>query len=593
MKRLTVRFGFAALLSCSAVPAYDVAETGSARIQINNTVSIASFGPFNLANFRAAANYLCTHPNTELYFPPGTYNITETVDFPTYLSGASAHSVTFNGCSNVVVAGTRATIVVNGNFTKNLAQGSSNAADTYAITPFYFVNSHDFVVRDLEIYGQVDLMTVTAMRPPPTIIEGAESAFELDQVQDFSLIGLNIHHMAADGISFGSSAARGVVDGTTISYCDRNLITFGYGVRDIAVTNTSLIHPGETQSNAFYAYPAHAPRAAVDIEPECVALGLPNNGTRLCGAPNYTNFTGNLLFDHVTVVTNNTQGIAGTSADASANVTIQNSTFTSVASLVNGAPPYPAAMFRFYLPGVVVKNSTIDLSYDTPEACFQGLADQRDFGSGSSSGVMRSYLADLANDAWIAQHPMYTEQRPLVSTTFLNNTIKGKRTLLTCSVGIGDLQVLQNHFIGQQDSTINNDTPWKNNMYGNFVGTAPSGANYAPHLKISGNWFEVPNSAPPTGQMVLSGNLNTVFSYYLVNELSGNKYSSDRQQIGSMAFVAAYQKLGFAPTVIGDHFPDNSGIVASDYALYPYPLTTCTINNVDCFAGFTKTLNYP
>jgi Pectate lyase superfamily protein/Right handed beta helix region len=341
---------------------------------------------FNVKNFGAVGdgktdNYVAIHKaikaiNSEqggtLIFPKGVYYIAK------YHSQDpnkdTIQDFIFKNCKNLTIEGNQSTLIVNGNFRRNLDFAPTNESFSRTVIPFYIENCSHVIIRNFELAGGVQNMTRDSLVKEG----GGDGIFIGANSRDITLKNIFAHHFQRDGILLHDIGDNICLINIKSYNNARQGLTIGGG-HNIKCRNSDFSYTGHTDGK----YAPHAPIAGVDIE-EVVSLS-------------------DVLFDKCRFTKNLGFQIVATGSKDSKNITVQNSYIED-----NNAG------YGHYLNGVglfvhnsVLKNSTI---YGMTVL---GIADTR---------------ADSTNLFTLKNNKIYSGNTALLSQTFPRQAIIDNNT---------------------------------------------------------------------------------------------------------------------------------------------------------------------
>lgn len=449
---------------------------------------------------QAAADWLCATRGATLVYPPGTYRVGRLLDAEQHVGSLRDYSVAYVGCRDVTIRGYGARIVVEGAFTKSIAEeidgfGVPAAfADRFATIPFLFEGSAGFVLEGFEIDGNADQTRVS--HPGYLYVEGHEHGISTGNCRNYELRDLHVHHMLADGILIGTGTLDEdvTIRRVVVEHNARNAISL-VQAREVWIVDSALRSAGDVEGGPG-GYPLHSPARGIAMEADC-HIETATWGQPEWRCPGFA-ISGNFLFERLEITGNLGGGVSAAHGDRTANVTIRD-------SLIANPPGAGGQAVTLGVPGGVIEGSTLELERGTIEACFAA-SDPAAYGS----QALASGIDVLLRSTGLVSSRITRETRPIVSTDVRYNQIRGRGALLGCRAGIPALTIRNNDLIGQQDETAA-ELPEYTGLFG-VLGIYDRGNYLTPgveqaNTQLLDNTIFVPATAPRNawGEILLYG----------------------------------------------------------------------------------------
>ena len=278
-----------------------------------------------------------------VYFPAGTYYIDRFVRENGVGANTNRHVKYANASNFSLIGCTGAIISIKGDFkvTNDTTLGTKSwYTYTQQLDPFVMESSSNFRVSGFEINGNVDKMTRDTPADGKGIAEPDSFGMLTSAASNYEVSHMKIHHFSSDGILVGADRKAddgGLFDDIEVYNNARQGVSVIQAI-NLKFTNSTFRDTGYTQG----AYPAHAPSAGVDIEPNWT----PANGASAK--------TGNIVFEHCHFKNNRaSQFVTAGNGATVENVRISHSEIIGKA----GGFPYVIIMS---VPGGIIENSYID-----------------------------------------------------------------------------------------------------------------------------------------------------------------------------------------------------------------------------------------
>lgn len=180
----------------------------------------------------------------KIVFPKGNYFINQYHDGTNNLD-----DLVLENLSYLQVKGNQSVITLKGNFIRSKKQISN-------IIPISITNSRNILIQDLEIDGNVDLMS-----RKDDISEYGGHLIKLVKVEDVNLKNLNLHHAQTDGLYITGMSSNLRAEKVTATNNARQ------GMSIIELKNSTFIDCQFSNTGITGRYGRHKPSAGVDIEP--------------------------------------------------------------------------------------------------------------------------------------------------------------------------------------------------------------------------------------------------------------------------------------------------------------------------------------
>jgi len=277
-----------------------------------------------------------------VYFPKGTYYVNRYA--VTGGAGANANqNIRLLNAGNFSLIGCTGSVVSfkgDFNMTNDYNRGGSWTSYQHQLG-FEIRDSSHFRISGLELNGNVDKMSRPRSPNGNPLDETPSHGIQTNASSDYELSHLKIHHFACDGLFIGG-VFKADLNGLIHDVDSYNNARQGMSImqaRNFRITNSSFRNTGLTGG----AYPAHAPSAGVDIEPD----GTPADGV--------TARTGEMVFDSCRFLNNKgSQFVGGDNGRNTENVIIRNS---EIVGRAGNSHPYVIILSA---PGAVIENNRID-----------------------------------------------------------------------------------------------------------------------------------------------------------------------------------------------------------------------------------------
>ena len=240
------------------------------------------------AALKSVADKINKDGGGEIFFPKGNYYIGQY-----HLEGNKVEDIVFNNCKGIVIKGKDAIITVNGNFHRKADILKKYSYSSYsAIMPFSFNNCSNIEIDNLEVNGNVNMMT-----RDEDVKESGGFLLHFISCRNVTLKDLFVHHAQTDGI---------YINGDCFNFSATNVISSNNARQGMSIIrldtgtfkNCTFKNTGFTGGD----YGFHAPGAGVDIEPTATKSGVHN--IRFIGCNFESNYGSQLVIGKPTLTTN-------------------------------------------------------------------------------------------------------------------------------------------------------------------------------------------------------------------------------------------------------------------------------------------------
>lgn len=220
----------------------------------------------NYAAFYKAAATISKAGGGKLVIPKGTYYINSYK----VTGGDKKNGITdiiFKNCKGLIIEGKNSVIRINGKFTRNNNYQIPGLPYQYAynntVCPFKLTNCKDVLIKDLELYGEVN-----KMKKDKLVVEGECYGIFIadDEPGDTSsrvvIENVAAHHFAADGFQIKSNGSN-----ITIRKC-RSYCNARQGLSIVKGSDIKCLYSSFDSTGHTGGYGWHAPGAGIDVENE-------------------------------------------------------------------------------------------------------------------------------------------------------------------------------------------------------------------------------------------------------------------------------------------------------------------------------------
>ncbi len=240
------------------------------------------------AVLKQVANKINQDGGGEIFFPKGNYYIAQY-----HMQDNNLEDIVFKNCNGITIKGTEAIITLNGNFRRLGDIKKKYSYSSYsAIMPFSFNNCSNIEIDNLEVNGNVNMMT-----RDEDVKESGGFLLHFISCRNVTLNDLFVHHAQTDGI---------YINGDCFNFKATNVMSSNNARQGMSIIrlDTAEFNTCSFKNTGFTGgdYGFHAPGAGVDIEPTATKSGVHN--IRFINCTFESNYGSQLVVGKPTLTTN-------------------------------------------------------------------------------------------------------------------------------------------------------------------------------------------------------------------------------------------------------------------------------------------------